>query len=100
MSPFLRATFRGHENNHALPGLLCRAHERLRGDSITGCKQAGRETRTLPAEPANAYPSTYQAAAAAATLIRGATVLTGTGTRLDGADVLIANGHIEAVGQT
>jgi imidazolonepropionase-like amidohydrolase len=48
--------------------------------------------------PANPYPSTYQAAASTATLIRGATVLTGTGTRLDGADVLIANGRIEAVG--
>jgi imidazolonepropionase-like amidohydrolase len=53
----------------------------------------------IPAEPANPYPSTYQAAAATATLIRGATVLTGTGTRLDAADVLIANGRIEAVGQ-
>jgi imidazolonepropionase-like amidohydrolase len=48
--------------------------------------------------PANPYPSTYQAAASTATLIRGATVLTGTGTRLDSADVLIANGRIEAVG--
>lgn len=49
--------------------------------------------------PENPYPSTYQAAASTATLIRGATVLTGTGTRLDGADVLISNGRIEAVGQ-
>ncbi|HKS56935.1 MAG TPA: amidohydrolase [Steroidobacteraceae bacterium] len=48
--------------------------------------------------PANPYPSTYQPAASTATLIRGATVLTGTGARLDGADVLIANGRIEAVG--
>jgi imidazolonepropionase-like amidohydrolase len=54
----------------------------------------------IPAEPANPYPSTYQPAGAAATLIRGATVLTGTGTRLDGADVLLANGRIEAVGQS
>jgi imidazolonepropionase-like amidohydrolase len=52
----------------------------------------------VPAAPANPYPSTYQAAASTATLIRGATVLTGTGARLDGADVLIANGRIEAVG--
>ncbi|MEX0735080.1 MAG: amidohydrolase [Steroidobacteraceae bacterium] len=32
-------------------------------------------------------------------LIRNATVLTGTGTRIDDGDVLIANGRIEAVGQ-
>jgi imidazolonepropionase-like amidohydrolase len=48
--------------------------------------------------PVNPYPSTYRASAAGATLIRDATVLTGTGARLDGADVLIANGRIEAVG--
>ena len=45
------------------------------------------------------FSSTYQAAASPATLIRGATVLTGTGTRLDGTDVLILNGRIEAVGK-
>src|SRR5688572_8061832 len=56
------------------------------------------EAVAVPAEPVNPYPSTYRAGAATTTLIRGATVLTGTGTRLDGADVLIANGKIEAVG--
>ena len=45
-----------------------------------------------------AYPSTYRAAPAVATLIRGATVLTGTGTRLEGGDVLIVDGRIQAVG--
>src|SRR5262245_56850858 len=44
------------------------------------------------------FASTYQPAASGTTLIRGATVLTGTGTRLDNADVLIANGRIDAVG--
>jgi imidazolonepropionase-like amidohydrolase len=58
-----------------------------------------KKIEAVPAAPENPYPSTYQAAAATATLIRGATVLTGTGTRLDAADVLIANGRIEAVGQ-
>jgi imidazolonepropionase-like amidohydrolase len=53
----------------------------------------------VPAEPVNPYPSTYRSGAASATLIRGATVLTGTGARLDNADVLIANGTIDAVGQ-
>src|ERR687890_796166 len=57
------------------------------------------EAASVAAVPVNPYPSTYKAGTAAATLIRGATVLTGTGTRLDNADVLIANGKIEAVGQ-
>jgi imidazolonepropionase-like amidohydrolase len=56
------------------------------------------EAAPVAAVPVNPYPSTYKAGAPAATLIRGATVLTGTGTRLDNADVLIANGRIEAVG--
>ncbi|MDP9089149.1 MAG: amidohydrolase [Pseudomonadota bacterium] len=45
------------------------------------------------------FPTTYQVTAAAPTLIQGATVLTGTGERLDGADVLIANGRVQAVGK-
>ncbi|HST46003.1 MAG TPA: amidohydrolase [Luteimonas sp.] len=44
------------------------------------------------------YPSTYRAIAAAPVLIRGATVLTGTGTRLDGADVLLRDGRVAGVG--
>ena len=44
------------------------------------------------------YPSTYQPIAAPPVLITGATVLTGTGQRLDGADVLMRDGRIVAVG--
>jgi imidazolonepropionase-like amidohydrolase len=44
------------------------------------------------------YPSTYRPIASPPVLIRGATVLTGTGTRLDGADVLMRDGRIVAVG--
>ncbi len=55
-------------------------------------------TSAVAAAPVNPYPSTYQAGPATVTLIRGATVLTGTGTRVDNADVLITNGRIEAVG--
>ena len=44
------------------------------------------------------YPSTYRAIAAAPVLIRNATVLTGTGQRLDGADVLMQGGKVVAVG--
>ncbi|HEX5756650.1 MAG TPA: amidohydrolase [Arenimonas sp.] len=45
------------------------------------------------------YPSTYRAIGEAPVLIRNATVLTGTGERLDGADVLLEGGRIKAVGQ-
>lgn len=44
------------------------------------------------------YPSTYRPISSSAVLIQGATVLTGTGTRLDGADVLMRDGKIVAVG--
>jgi imidazolonepropionase-like amidohydrolase len=44
------------------------------------------------------YPSTYRPLASPPVLIQGATVLTGTGTRLDGADVLMRDGKIVAVG--
>jgi imidazolonepropionase-like amidohydrolase len=50
----------------------------------------------LAAEP---FPSTYQVPINPPLLVQGATVLTGTGDRLDGADVLIENGRIEAVGR-
>jgi cytosine/adenosine deaminase-related metal-dependent hydrolase len=48
---------------------------------------------------AETFPSTYQVPVNAPVLIQGATVLTGTGERLDGADVLIADGRIQAVGK-
>jgi len=48
---------------------------------------------------AETFPSTYQVPANAPLLIQGATVLTGTGERLDGADVLISNGKIQSVGK-
>lgn len=46
-----------------------------------------------------AYPSTYRAPATEYVVLRGATVLTGTGQRLDDADVLLGDGLIQAVGQ-
>jgi imidazolonepropionase-like amidohydrolase len=45
------------------------------------------------------FPSTYAPAPGAPTVIRHATVLTGTGERLEEADVLIVAGRIEAVGR-
>jgi len=50
---------------------------------------------TTPDDP---YPSTYRVPQSPPTLIRGATVLTGTGTRLENADVLMVDGRISAVG--
>jgi imidazolonepropionase-like amidohydrolase len=44
------------------------------------------------------YASTYRAIASPPVLIQGATVLTGTGTRVDDADVLMRDGKIVAVG--
>jgi imidazolonepropionase-like amidohydrolase len=51
-----------------------------------------------PASPAP-YPSTYRAIASPPVLLRNATVLTGTGERLDNADVLMQDGKIQAVGK-
>src|SRR3712207_2082895 len=50
---------------------------------------------TKPSEP---FPSTYQPPASSPTLIRNATVLTGTGARLDNADVLLVDGKVQTVG--
>ncbi len=45
------------------------------------------------------YPSTYKPLASVPVLIEHATVLTGTGERLDDADVLLADGRVQAVGR-
>lgn len=45
------------------------------------------------------FESRYQPMASETTLLTGATILTGTGERLDGADILMADGRIVAVGQ-
>ena len=44
------------------------------------------------------YPSTYRPLPSEPVLLRNATVLTGTGQRLEGADVLMLDGRIAAVG--
>lgn len=56
------------------------------------------DARAAPALP-DPYPSTYEAIASPAVFIQGATVLTGTGDRLEGADVLMIDGRIAAVGR-
>jgi imidazolonepropionase-like amidohydrolase len=52
-----------------------------------------------PADAPTPYPSTYAPAAAAPTLLRGATVLVGNGERLADADVLMRDGKIAAIGR-
>jgi imidazolonepropionase-like amidohydrolase len=71
---------------------------------ISACAaQPAKTSKPAPPPPrvepaADAYPSTYHAGTSAPTLIRNATVLTGTGQRLDEADVLLVDGRISAVG--
>ena len=48
---------------------------------------------------AETFPSTYQVPVNAPVLIQGATVLTGSGERLEGADILINNGKIQSIGK-
>ena len=74
----------------------------LLGLLLTACATAPQSqapTQQATPAPATPYTSTYKAAASGPTLIRGATLLTGTGTRIDGGDVLIVDGKIAAVGQ-
>ncbi len=59
---------------------------------------AGASAPSFAATP-DPYPSTYQAIASGPVLLRNATVLTGTGARLDGADVLMADGKIVGIGK-
>ncbi len=50
-------------------------------------------------EPAQPFASRYAALPSESTLIKGATILTGTGERLDDADVLLVDGRIKDVGK-
>jgi imidazolonepropionase-like amidohydrolase len=60
---------------------------------VAACEQGDGDDEAKP------YSSRYQPMAGGATLLTDATVLTGTGERLDGADVLISDGKIQAVGE-
>jgi imidazolonepropionase-like amidohydrolase len=68
---------------------------------ITACATTpppAEPTKQVSATTPSPFPSTYKPAASAPTLIRNATVLTGTGERLNGADVLLVDGRVQAVG--
>ncbi|QDW66536.1 amidohydrolase family protein [Luteimonas granuli] len=64
-----------------------------------GDRAATPSAGTASGSPGDAYPGTYQRIASAPVLISGATVLDGAGARLDGADVLMREGRIVAVGR-
>lgn len=68
---------------------------------LAGCASTPTSSQA-PAKPydfaADPYPSTYRPIASPPVLIEHATVLTGTGTRLDDADVLLRDGRIAAIG--
>lgn len=66
--------------------------------ALVGCEDSSPQDAKVSFNK-NPYPSTYQAMPSEKTLIKNATVLTGTGERLDGADVLLVDGKIEAIGK-
>ena len=68
----------------------------LVGTFQLGAAQAAPGMQTRSAQ--DPYPSTYHVIASGPVLIQHATVLTGTGTRLDDADVLMRDGRIVAIG--
>src|SRR5690606_5317825 len=73
---------------------------------LAGCAStAARDTPPADATassarcPTDAYPTTYVRTPSPPVLVTNAPVLTGDGARLDGADVLMADGRIVAVGR-
>jgi imidazolonepropionase-like amidohydrolase len=64
-------------------------------DKSAGDEPSAKPTSRFVSDP---YPSTYRPIASPPVLIQGATVLTGTGARLNDADVLMQDGKIVAVG--
>jgi imidazolonepropionase-like amidohydrolase len=59
---------------------------------------AATDTPAVQAAPSEAYASTYRPLPSEAVLITNAIILDGTGQRLDGASLLMRDGHIVAVG--
>ena len=66
--------------------------------ALTGCLQNEQQDEKVVINK-NPYPSTYQVLPLQTTLIKNATVLTGTGTRMDNADVLMVDGKINKIGK-
>ncbi|WP_165725219.1 amidohydrolase [Pseudoalteromonas sp. SA25] len=66
--------------------------------ALVGCQENGPQDDKITINK-NPYPSTYQPVSTSSTLIMNATVLTGTGERLDDADVLLVDGKVQQVGK-
>lgn len=66
--------------------------------ALTGCLQSEQQDEKVVINK-NPYPSTYKVLPLQTTLIKNATVLTGTGSRLDNADVLMVDGKINKIGK-
>lgn len=66
--------------------------------ALVGCQENGPQDDKITINK-NPYPSTYQPVSTSSTLITNATVLTGTGERLDDADVLLVGGKVQQVGK-
>ncbi|WP_350603931.1 amidohydrolase [Pseudoalteromonas sp. SMN1298-MNA-CIBAN-0114] len=66
--------------------------------ALVGCQENGLQDDKITINK-NPYPSTYQPVSTSSTLITNATVLTGTGERLDDADVLLVDGKVQQVGK-
>lgn len=64
--------------------------------TLTACGR-GDDAQGAGGDP---FPSTYQPLASKPTLIRGATILTGTGARIDGGSVLLVDGKVSQIGTT
>src|SRR3546814_6137804 len=65
---------------------------------LAGCATTAQTGGAQAGSAGDPYPSTYAPIASPPVLISGATVLTGTGTRLDGTDVLLQDGKVAAIG--
>ncbi|TMO73628.1 amidohydrolase [Pseudoalteromonas sp. S3785] len=66
--------------------------------ALVGCQENGPQDAKITINK-NPYPSTYTLLASKSTLITNATVLTGTGERLNDADVLLVDGKVQQVGK-
>ena len=65
--------------------------------ALTGCLQSEQQDEKVVINK-NPYPSTYKVLPLQTTLIKNATVLTGTGSRMENADVLMIDGKINKIG--
>jgi imidazolonepropionase-like amidohydrolase len=65
--------------------------------SLTACLSGEKQDAKVSINK-NPYPSTYQAMPSQSTLFTNATILTGTGERINDADILLVNGKVSQVG--